>query len=408
MALLFARQPIFNLKNRLYGYELLYREDGENTNTYTSKDGDAASSNVMAASFLSSGFSEILGKKKIFINFTESMLLHQVATLFPREQIIVEVLENIEPSEEIIYACRRLKAEGYTIALDDFVFRPGYGALIEIADIIKVDFMQTITEYERKTIVEKYKNGKRLFLAEKIETREEFQMAVKAGYRLFQGYYFSKPIITSSKGIPPSKMNYFNLIKLLEKKDPKFEDIARVIEKDVGFSYEILRIANSSYYFRGHKVFSVRQAAVRMGLDELKKWAFITVLRKIGGESQDAVVNFCAQRAKTLELLCQKTGFPDRKTEFFTLGILSMIDVLAGCSMDLLLPELPISGEAKQVLKGIYDDDKMSVCYQLMLAYEKGEWSRISELSEKYEIGEDTIFEAYYESMIWTNTFELN
>lgn len=406
MALLFARQPIFDTKNNVFGYELLYREEG--STVYNCNDGDIATSSVMAAGFLSTGVSEISAKKKAFINFTENMLLHGVATLFPKEQIVVEILENIEPSPDVVSACRSLKAEGYIIALDDFVFRPGYEALIEIADIIKVDFMLTKTEFDRKYVVKQFKNKRIKFLAEKVESQYDFQMAIKAGYSLFQGYYFSKPVIQSSKGIPPAKMSHINLIKALDNKNTEFEDISRVIERDVAFSYEILKIANTSYYYRGNKITSVKQAAIRIGLDELKKWAFITILRKMGGESQDTVVNLSAQRAKALEIMSQKIGLNDRKMEFFTLGILSMIDVLTGCPMEMVISELSISEDFKQLLLGKLDEGKIYVCYSIMLAYEKGEWDQIYAFAKKYAINVEDIAEAYFEAVIWANNFELD
>lgn len=406
MALLFARQPIFDNKNNVYGYELLYREEGGTA--YNCNDGDIATSSVMAAGFLSMGVSEISAKKKAFINFTKNMLLHGVATLFPKEQIVVEVLEDIEPCPDVVSACRSLKAEGYTIALDDFVFRPGYEKLIEIVDIIKVDFMLTKTDFDRKYVVKQFKNGRIKFLAEKVESHEDFQMAIKAGYSLFQGYYFSKPVIQSSKGIPPAKVNQINLIKALENKNIEFEDISRVIERDVAFSYEILKIANTSYYNRGIKITSVKQATIRIGLDELKKWAFITTLRKMGGESQDTVVNLSAQRAKALEIMSQKMGLNDRKMEFFTLGILSMIDVLTGCPMEMVISELSLSEDFKQLLLGKLEEGKIYVCYKLMLAYEKGEWDQIFAIAENYAINVEDIAEAYFEAVVWANNFELD
>ncbi len=405
MALLFARQPIFNRRNKLYGYELLYREEGHDG--YSFNDGDVATSNVMAAGFLSMDVGEISGKKKAFINFTEKMLLNQVATLFPKEQIVVEVLEDIEPSPQVVAACKSLKAEGYTIALDDFVFRPGYEAFIEIADVVKVDFRLTATADERRNVVEKLRNGKIKFLAEKIETHEEFEFAARAGYELFQGYYFSRPVVTASKGIPPAKMNHIKLIKLLESNDTGFEEISRIIEKDVAFSYEILRIANTAYYYRGHKTVSIRQAAVRLGLEELKKWAFITVLRKLGGEAPDAIVNLSAQRGKIMELLSCKMGLEGRKTEFFTLGLLSMVDVLAGSPMETLLPELPVSEEAKGILLGSCDDGKMCFCFRLTLAYEKGDWDKIFSYTDRCGVGAEEVAQAYFEAVVWTNSFDL-
>lgn len=404
MALMFARQPIFDNRNNIYGYELLYREAG--ADVYKCTNGDVATSSVMAAGFLSMGVNQITGEKKAFINFTKNMLLNGVATLFPKDQIVVEVLEDIELSEDIVAASRNLKKDGYIIALDDFVFRPGYEALIDIADIIKVDFMLTKTEYDRKSVIRQFKNGRIKFLAEKVENRNDFEMAAKAGYSLFQGYYFSKPVIESAKGIPPSKVNHISLINMLENNNPEFKDIASIIEKDVAFSYEILRIANTTHYYRGSKITSVRQAALRMGLEELRKWALITVLRKLGGDGEDTIVNLCAQRAKALELLCSKVGLSERKMEFYTLGILSMIDVLTGCPMERILSELAISDEVKQLLLGNWDDGKMSFCYKLVLAYEKGEWVQIFDYAEKYSMNVEDIAEAYFEAVVWVNNFD--
>jgi len=404
MPLLFARQPIFDKKNSIFGYELLYRDD-ETNNSFNCSDGDMATSNVMAAGFLSMGVSSIASRKKAFINFTYNMLLQKVATLFPKDQIVVEVLETIEPTKEIVEACRSLKARGYTLALDDFIFKPGYEALVEHADMIKVDFIATKSENERRYIVKHYGNGKIKFVAEKIETLEEYYEAVRLGYTYFQGYYFSRPMISQSKELSPTKVNHLKLMKILQENEPKFEDIVNVIEKDVAFSYEILRIANTTYYYRGNSVKSIRQASLRMGLDELRKWAYITVLRKIGdnNSNKDEIVMFCAQRAKAMELICDKVGLGNRKTEIFTMGMLSLIDTLTGCMMDMILSQLDISDDIKEVLSGRLGNDKVSLCYKLIIAYEKGEWNTANSICEKLGIKVTDIADAYLNALLWVN-----
>jgi EAL and modified HD-GYP domain-containing signal transduction protein len=405
MGLMFARQPIFDSKNRVYGYELLYR-DGSGS-AYNCYDGDVATSSVMAAGFLSAGVKELSGKKKFFVNFTENMLLQGVATLFPKDQIVIEVLETVEPSEEVIHVCKSLKKEGYVLALDDFIFRPGYQALVEIADIIKVDFLLTQTEIERKSVIRRFGNGRLRFLAEKVESLEDFNMAVRMGYLLFQGYYFSKPVIESTKAISPVRMNHLNLVKTLQKEEPDFSDITKIIEKDVAFTYEILRIANSVHYYRGNKILSIRQAALRMGLEELKKWALITVMRQMAGESKDAVVTLCVQRAKALEVLSGKVGLKERKMEFYTLGILSMIDVLMGCPMKQVLSELSVSDEIKGLLAGERNNGRMAECYRLVLAFEKGEWDQLFALSNQYSIQADDVAAAGFDAIVWARDFGL-
>lgn len=405
MALLFARQPILDRSNRIYGYELLYRE-GDN-GSYPGANGDAATSQVMAASFLSMGFEEISGTSKAFVNFTAAMLLYKIATLFPKQNLVVEILEDVEPTDEVIRACRNLKNSGYMIALDDFVFKPGYEAFIELADIIKVDFRMTTRRSERMNIIKQYGNGRIRFLAEKVETHEEHQMAISMGYSLFQGYYYCKPVLVKTQGIPPSTLNHLHLIKVLEKRDPDFDELVEIIEKDVAFTYEILKIANSVYYYRGNAMTSVRRAAITMGLNELKKWAYITALRKIGGTSQDIIIKTSVQRAKFLELLCEKNGWAQYKRELFTLGLLSMIDVLTGCEMSSILPELPLADEAKRVLSASYDKGVKSLCFRLMLAYEQGNWKELQTLCESRSISLAQIVEAYTEAVKWANRCDL-
>ena len=401
MSLLFARQPIFDNKGRRHGYELLYREPGELV--FGDHDGDMATSSVMAAGFLSMGVSELSSQSKAYINFTANMLLRGVATLFPKNSIVVEILETIEPTEEIIRACRDLRNRGYTLALDDFVLREDYLPLIELANIIKIDFMHLKTEAERKAVVQLNKHFNIKFLAEKVETRDDYEMAVRLGYSLFQGYFFSKPVIVNSNNIPPSKINQIRLMQLLENNDPDIGDIADVIEKDVAFTYEILKLTKTVRYYRGNKITSIRQAAMLMGLNELKKWAYITIIRKIGDHNQEENISLSVQRARALEQLAELTGNKDHKMSFFTLGLLSMIDVLIGCEMKLLAPELPISNEMREILLGNNPDTVMNSCYKLTIAYEKAQWILAEILGEKLGITMDQMASFYLDSVVWSN-----
>jgi len=199
MNLFLARQPIFDGKNRVVAYEILSRDSYNNF--YTRPDGDNATLEVIVNTFYSFGVKQVTGGKKAFINFTEELLNKEVATVLPPETLGIEILENIEPTPEVISACRNLKDKGYTLALDDFVFNDKYKELIELADIIKVDFIIT-PGIERKKIIERIGSTKIKFLAEKVETAMEYKQAKEYGYSYFQGYFFSNPEIIQGKGIP--------------------------------------------------------------------------------------------------------------------------------------------------------------------------------------------------------------
>ena len=133
-----ARQPVFNRSKQLFGYELLFR-DG-NANFCPDVDGDLATAQVLYKSILSYGFENLTHGKPALINFTENLLLQGLPLLFPRDKVIVEILETIEPTDAILEACRGLIRNGYTLALDDFYFEDRYKGLVELASLIKIDF----------------------------------------------------------------------------------------------------------------------------------------------------------------------------------------------------------------------------------------------------------------------------
>jgi c-di-GMP-related signal transduction protein len=174
-----ARQPIFDKLKRVVAYELLFRSGFENF--FSANDGDAASQTVMSGAVHIFGLASLTSGKPVFINFTRSLLLSGLAFVLPPTQLVVELLETVEPDDEVLNACKELRRHGYLIALDDFVLRPGYEPLISVADIVKVDFLQVKGE-ERKKVSQSLARSQVRLLAEKVETMDDFREAVQLGY----------------------------------------------------------------------------------------------------------------------------------------------------------------------------------------------------------------------------------
>ena len=190
MKVYLARQPIFSRTMSIYGYELLYRRSMNNF--YEGKDDNQATAELINNAFFAMQFNELTHGTKAFINFSGDMLEKEIPLLLPKEAIVVEILERVIASDKIIQACKKLKKEGYTLALDDFVFHESYLPLMELADIIKIEF--SIVDYDmQRQLINKY-GDKIKFLAEKIETREEYQMALEMGYSYFQGYFLANQL----------------------------------------------------------------------------------------------------------------------------------------------------------------------------------------------------------------------
>ncbi|MBM7556875.1 EAL and HDOD domain-containing protein [Halanaerobacter jeridensis] len=201
-----ARQPIFDQNKEVYAYELLYRGAGDNINK--DFDGDDATSEVLTNTFSNIGIETITKGKKAFINFTSNLLEKEIHSLFDDDILVVEILEDVKITKEVVKTCCNMKKEDYIIALDDFVFDSSYRPLLKIADIIKVDFLIT-SKQERKDIVDLANNYNIKLLAEKVETKKEFKEAKKMGYNYFQGYFFEKPEILEGKDLPVYPTNYF-------------------------------------------------------------------------------------------------------------------------------------------------------------------------------------------------------
>lgn len=201
----------------------------------------------------------LTGGKRGFINFTANLLINQIAYSLPKEYLGIEILENVEPDRDIILACKQLKEAGYLLVLDDFVFKPRFWPLIDLADIIKVNFLSTDV-HERRNILKRVGSRKIKFLAEKVETRDDFVQALQMGYCYFQGYYFCKPVVISGKSIPLFKLNCLRLMEEINNPEVDFEKINTFIKGDVSLSYNLLKFINSSVFGFKTKINSIKQA----------------------------------------------------------------------------------------------------------------------------------------------------
>ncbi|MFZ4453344.1 EAL and HDOD domain-containing protein [Salibacterium aidingense] len=189
-----ARQPIVRANGKIFGYELLYRKTP--FQNFLLDDPDQATSDVAFNSFLDVGLDIITDYNSAFINFTRNSLLQRVPLLLPAEKVIVEILEDIEGSPEMVDIVKELKEKGYRIALDDFVLSRENAALLPHADIVKVDWRQS-TSADIQKIIEARRGLNFELLAEKLETPVEFKQAASMGFTLFQGYYFGRPVVVT-------------------------------------------------------------------------------------------------------------------------------------------------------------------------------------------------------------------
>ena len=392
-----ARQPIFDKQMGLFGYELLYRKS--KNNFYEGIDDDQSTAALLDNLFFI-GFSKLIDGTRGFINFSQNMLLSETPLLLPKDRVIIEILERVEFNDSVIKACRKLKQMGYMLALDDFSLTKeniSNSALLELVDIVKVVNFRNMTA-EQTRFIRKHSN-KIKFLAERIETQEEFKEAIRKGYTLFQGFFFSKPVMFGAKDIGTLNRNLLLILNELNKPEPSNRLIANIIEKDLGLTYKLLRMVNMAYYSVRYKIKSIKQALVHLGSQELYRWIYVMLIKGIQNQDNAELVKTSIIRGKMLALLAVKSGMKNMESDFFITGIFSSIDVLLNQNMESIINELPLRTNVADALLG--KNSQITKCLNAILDFERAKWDSMDKLTADLGLEPNTIMAIYLEAIKW-------
>ncbi|WP_106627324.1 EAL and HDOD domain-containing protein [Selenomonas massiliensis] len=398
-----GRQAILDQQQKVYAYEILFRSGLKNAFDPT-LDGNVATQSVMVGAMLEFGLKKLVSDKKAFINFTEQNLLNRAPKLLPPENVVVEILENVQPTPEIVEAVRELKAEGYKIALDDFVLLPGYEPLIEMADIIKVDFRITTDPEERQKLREILPSHVRL-LAEKIETEEEFHQAMAFGYVLFQGYFFCKPAILHQKKLTSNALSRMRLLKEINRQNVDFASMTNVISSDTNLVHKLLTYINSAGIGLVNHVSNLKQATVLLGASGVKRWVTLISLQTFSEDKPPELFTLSLLRAKFCELIAGELKRPGLTQDAgFLIGMFSLLDVLLMLPMEEVLKEVALADDLNAALLG--EDNDLRRILDLVIAYEKGDWDKVIACCEREHIPVDHLKPKYDAVLEWYNALQ--
>ncbi len=399
-----ARQPIFTRNKKVFGYELFFRSGLDNFFDLAT-DGDVATSHVLTNAFLMVGVEKMTAGKKAFINFTDEMLLKELPLLFPKALTVVEILEDIQVTPELVKSCERMAQKGYVLAMDDFLYKDEYIPLLEVARLVKFD-IRAMTREQLHRHVLKVKPYDVKLLAEKVETALEFQETYNMGFELFQGYFFCKPNIIEGRDIPGSKLQYLQVLQELQDEDYDFQKIGELISHDVALTYKLLKYINSAAMATRMKIESLQGAVALMGEVNLKKWLNLTMLSYLAEDKPMEVLRLSIQRAVFCEevglRISQQKGF---SKQCFLVGLLSLLDVLLDKPMNELLPELNLSAELQECL---LEKPKNQLGYTLLLAkaYERGAWSYSERAADLLHISIGDLPACFDAAVEMVNTFQ--
>jgi c-di-GMP-related signal transduction protein len=392
----FARQPIFDATKSVFGYELLFRNSFQNA--YSSANGEQATLDILSNAIFHTSLERMVDGRNGLVNFSRELLLSDVAYLFSPKHIIVEVLEDVVPDDAIVAACRKLKEAKFRIALDDFVAGDLANPLIPLADIIKVDFLQA-NSAARKLIAGRLLASKVALLAEKVETDADYREGLDLGYRLFQGYFFSKPVVQSRRRLEPSQLACVRLLQAVFKDQCDYGELTEIISSDASLSYRVLKLANSPYFNFRTEITSILHAITLMGCCGMKRFISLIAIGTTASNKPTELAIACLARAHMGENLAPLIGFADAAPAFFLTGLFSLLDALLDCSMQDALAELPIAQEIKSALLG--DRNRLRGALDVIIAYERGDWEQFERDAAAIKLHADDFPAVYASAIEW-------
>lgn len=363
-----ARQPIFDTQLNVFAYELLYRSSSKAAQADVI-DGEQATQSVLSDAITVFGLSNITNSRPAFVNFTEELILNDFVLNARPDEIVVELLEDIEVTPKLIEKMQMLHDKGYCLALDDFIGDGRYDEVIPLVDIIKVDFMLT-DEKKQEEVAKRFSPMGIKLLAEKVETKEEVDRAIKMGYKLFQGYFFAKPSVMVGDARAMTSATYAQLLREISQREIRLDRCARVIHADATLTYELLRKVRTVRYYRGNTVTNVRMALAILGVDEIRRWIILMLARERNVTCSDEVVRAAYIRAVFMERLVKCSRWQHRSSEAFLVGMFSLLDRVMGQSIEKMLEEIAVSKDISDTLLGL-NRTFFSDFLEFVIAYEQ-------------------------------------
>jgi EAL and modified HD-GYP domain-containing signal transduction protein len=389
-----ARQPILNREQETYGYELLFRSGPDNF--FQCNDPDLASCQTIDLALLT-GAATLTGAYPAFINCTRNVLLRDIITVLPRDRVVIEVLEDVPADDEVIAACDHLRRAGYLIALDDYVPSSDTLRLLPYANIVKVDFLATDAARQASIAADMRRRGIRL-LAEKVETREQFQFAMHLGYQYFQGYFFCKPQSLTMQDIPCSKLSHVQVLSIANREHYDVKELEQAILREPSLCYRLLRYLNSAA-FGLFPVRSIRHALSLLGQREIRKWVSIVVAISLSGDRPCELISTALTRARACEAFAAASG--DDSSGAFMVGIMSLMDAILDCPIEVVTAQLPLTPQCKDALGG--GDNSLGKLLRLAICCERGAWDEISTIAVDKSLPEETIWELHRKACSWSS-----
>lgn len=393
-----AKQPILDAKKNTIAYELLFRNGL--TNAYPKNfSPEDATTRLITEQFLSQPIGTLVGDKLSFINFPYKLVVENLIDFLPKDQVVIEILEDCQADDALLESVKQLKSKGFKIALDDFTMSPVWNKFLPYVDIIKFDFKGFSLEQ-----IENYINNTDLtniqLLAEKIENNQEFLIAKKLGFTLFQGYFFSKPEIVQHKALTPNQIAVMQLMNEVAKDELDYDTIELLLKRDLSLAYKLLRYVNNVSFATSNKITSFRHATVYLGKAELRRFMTLMSATSLGSnELPTELYQISLTRAYFCELLSKFRKNHTDPQEAFLCGLFSLLEPIMGRPISEIIDNMPIPDNVKNAIV----DNKGELAFYLNFVrdYEHISFETVKLRAQKMGLNEQTAIEFYQQSIKW-------
>ncbi len=390
-----GRQPILDRKGKLYGYELLHRA----TPGRPVGDGDAASSEMLLKTVWEIGIPQVSGAHRSFVNMTRNLLLSPGLDALPPAGIVLEILESVAVDDELLRRLTRLRKRRFEIALDDFEHSAERDPLIDLADIVKLDCL-ALDETGLARHVELLKRRNVRLLAEKVETREMHERTMALGFDYFQGYYFARPQLQRAQRVPTNKLVLLELLSRVSDPGVSVKELAAIVRGDVWISITVLRWANGSLHGLRYAVESVERAILVHGLQTIRNWVALLTMAKMGAAPGE-LLKMVLVRARACELIANEAKQGD-SAKYFTVGLLSALDVILQIDMTRALELVPIAQDQREALLTHAGD--LGTALQNVIELESG-----ASCANRYrQLPEESLLRCYLSALAWADNLGRN
>lgn len=392
-----ARQPILTKDEKVFAYQLLFREDSEHGKTQENAQ-RAASSIIETLDVV--GFDAVCDGRTAFISCDEQMLLKELVLLLPADQVVVELQPSVRADESISAACLSLKQKGYRIALDDFTVNDAREPLLLHTDFLKIDIRRHSSS-DNAALVTKHASKTRLMIAERVETRVQMLEACKDGFTLFQGYFFRQPERMRARHIPANQTTHLRLLQVISGRELDLDAVEDLIKHDASLCYRLLRYLNSPLLGISSPVRSIRHGMTLLGERELVRWLRMATALAMGEEKCSDLVLSSLVRGRFCEIISPQVKHGN--ADLFLIGMLSLMDAILEVPMGVVIEGLGFDSDTKDALLGAKkgSETPLTPIYRLMLAREEGDWEEVTKQAKLVNLSLPQVNRAYNEAMAW-------